>query len=167
MHVQIKKILIFVLLSVSTVSFAATDDPFDAQSCTGPRISNQRALQILGATGVTNLLTPDGAQGVARQRFVVGETLGAWTSIQGYKFYSVLGTNGDLQFNLSVFMDTPGSFPVYVGGTGNITCSATATGYACVGDRLWDVTLTDHCVRIHSLKSDPGEQTEHAYLNRF
>lgn len=171
------KTLLALLFLSSSFALADARDPLDPESCQGPLLSNERALELLGPSPAVNLSRdlPDGRlYGYSRIRQKLGQAVGQWheTNLGLVPIRPILANEeGSLRFE-----------PNYdvVRTTYDLDCELVAPGsnrdhYVCqprdgfprfVSGTIF-ATVTDQCIRFFSYAYGKSSDQEWAYLLRF
>ena len=192
------KILLFIFASSAALAappHKPSPDPFDPASCSGPTISTQRALQLLGPNPSVNLVTKkpwDKNGGIFWGNYRVRQTLNGvtsgWYASDNYDFALepvLLNDSGKLSVVADFFVHIYPNDSLFELGDWNCPAvNADATQVTCSlqhgGPGVWyddqpkvdlattfDFKLTDHCVWRRDDQKDQSSEREWVYLLNF
>jgi len=168
-------VLIFGFLAGPTMADPVfKGNPFDEQACTGPMMSSERALELLGSEARVGLIdgsTYSELPGTYRMRQKIRGATGPWHESRydvGIKPY-LYNANGEIGLSISYY-------PVDENQPIEFSCSLSTSGdaFTCrshlsrlVGSGQFVAKLTDNCFRMVSTQSTNAVDEEWAYLMQF
>jgi len=162
----------------SSVELADQIDPFEPSSCSGPIMSAERALSLLGSSTFVNLTKRDSNSypymvGVSRRRQKIDNVQGPWyPNLENLYLAAIYleNKNGSLGIQMG--------YAIY-GGTSMLTCSRATNdesghficmdreGGQLLGSGRFEVTLTNTCARLVSRLPGSAMDTEWVYLVNY